>query len=531
MPLTTHGLVQVNANAQYADGQALSSNFVALNDAIVTVQGALTALGATTGGKADAGTVSALQAALTALQAVVAAKADAAALTALSATVGTKADSSAVTTLDGSVTALQTAVGTKAAAADLAALSGTVGSLTTTVAAKANTSALSSYLPLSGGTLTGGVTIGGSLTATGVIQGTLIGDGSRVTNLSASNLTTGHIGQALIGGGTYGTTTYLRGDSTWQPLSGLPKPTLDQVLSVGSTSYTGIGVGSLNLYKNNSDYSDTLTSAGIVLNNDNYYGQNIISSVIGGQVKAKWRTDYVGNISWVAGQAGSHTFYVGGDYPNGRIALNVTNDGTAHFNYPIQLSDGTQLSLASTGTVGVTYYGQPAGIQCQGFYFPGGASLQGDGSGGILYNGQPLGSSGSTPTGGGASGSLRVQEVTFYFQGNCDYYGLYWLIYSDSGAYFDYQADDGSAYQFSQGGQQSIAPDYMTDTGFSGYFYSDYGYVFGRVIQAHYEYYTAGGQGDHWYLVSDGDNGTNMGGVPTNGTPSFGDIAADYFGQ
>jgi hypothetical protein len=63
----------------------------------------------------------------------------------------------------------------------------------------------------------------------------------------------------------------------------------------------------------------------VLLVNPNVGGQTSVSSVIGGQVRAKWRTDYVGNISWVA--TATHNFYVGGDYPSGTDMLDLTPSG------------------------------------------------------------------------------------------------------------------------------------------------------------------------------------------------------------
>jgi hypothetical protein len=48
------------------------------------------------------------------------------------------------------------------------------------------------------------------------------GDGSQLSNLNAAALAFGTVNPARLGAGTANTTTFLRGDSTWQPISGVP---------------------------------------------------------------------------------------------------------------------------------------------------------------------------------------------------------------------------------------------------------------------------------------------------------------------
>ncbi len=63
----------------------------------------------------------------------------------------------------------------------------------------------------------GAATISGAVTA-----GSFSGDGSALTALNASNLASGTTPAARLGSGTASSSTYLRGDSTWAAVSGIP---------------------------------------------------------------------------------------------------------------------------------------------------------------------------------------------------------------------------------------------------------------------------------------------------------------------
>jgi hypothetical protein len=94
----------------------------------------------------------------------------------------------------------------------------------------------------------------------------------------------------------------------------------------------GIGTNAPNttfqLTRSNTDYTNT-NGAGshIYMTNTSATGQNVVSSFINGSMVAKWRTDYQGNISWVAGSTGSHDFYTKGDYATGQIMMRIFNGG------------------------------------------------------------------------------------------------------------------------------------------------------------------------------------------------------------
>lgn len=101
---------------------------------------------------------------------------------------------------------------------------------------------------------------------------------------------------------------------------------LGQVLA-GANTANATGTR-LEVVLNNADYNNVGgANSHIFLVNPNASGQTVVTSYIGGHLAAKWRTDFAGNISWVA--TGSHNFYVGGDYGTGADMLDLTETGPA----------------------------------------------------------------------------------------------------------------------------------------------------------------------------------------------------------
>ena len=159
--------------------------------------------------------------------------------------------------------------------------------------------------------------------------------------------------------------------------------TLSSVTGRGNTTTSSVTIGSstapvgkLTIDLANTNYTNTGgAGAHLLMNNTSTTGQTVVSSIINGSVVAKWRTDYVGNISWVAGGSGSHDFYTGGDFGTGTTKLSIKNNGniqmgTASLNgsftdngYRLEVL-GTmrvtgQLTLSSTITNGTYTYTLP----------------------------------------------------------------------------------------------------------------------------------------------------------------------------
>ena len=211
------------------------------------------------------------------------------------------------------------------------------------------------YLPLSGGTVTGNTIFQSGLTANTISATTYynlpIDPDTYVTGLTLSSNTitlsqnrTDQYSAFTISLSALTPTTLYSGDGT---LSGnrivnLSSYTLNfssstnpdtLVMSGGSV---GIGTTSLpgkfNIDLNNTNYTNTSgADSHILMTNPNGTGQNVISSVINGSVVAKWRTDYIGNINWIAGTTGTHAFYTGGDFGVGRGQMCIFNNGNVKF--------------------------------------------------------------------------------------------------------------------------------------------------------------------------------------------------------
>jgi hypothetical protein len=101
---------------------------------------------------------------------------------------------------------------------------------------------------------------------------------------------------------------------------------------------TSVGIGTatptgfVNINYSNTDYTNTNgANSHILLSNANASGQTSVTAVINSAVRAKWRTDVVGNINWVSyanSNTLGHYFYVNGDYGVGKYQAVISNTGT-----------------------------------------------------------------------------------------------------------------------------------------------------------------------------------------------------------
>ena len=93
----------------------------------------------------------------------------------------------------------------------------------------------------------GSLTMGTADLAGGSVAGTILttaGSGASLTNLNADNITSGTVAAARLGSGSSITTKYLRGDNTWQTISGggdaLTSGTLAQFAATTSTQLRSV---------------------------------------------------------------------------------------------------------------------------------------------------------------------------------------------------------------------------------------------------------------------------------------------------
>jgi len=118
-------------------------------------------------------------------------------------------------------------------------------------------------------------------------------------------------------------------------------------IDTGSFATTGSNIftGSQTIFLTNSDYTNYEgTGSHIIFNNDDPAGQNVLSSYINGNLVAKWRTDYAGDINWVAGATGKHYFITQGDFGTGTVKMQIQNNGN------VQIGDaGLNGTLPDTG--------------------------------------------------------------------------------------------------------------------------------------------------------------------------------------
>jgi hypothetical protein len=91
----------------------------------------------------------------------------------------------------------------------------------------------------------------------GAITGSFIGDGSAVSNINASNISSGTVATARLGSGTANASTFLRGDSTYA----VPSTT---ATSLQTTNFTVQQVGSTLVFQYNGSNIASISSTGTI---------------------------------------------------------------------------------------------------------------------------------------------------------------------------------------------------------------------------------------------------------------------------
>lgn len=193
-----------------------------------------------------------------------------------------------------------------------------------------------------------------------------------------------------------------------------------QVDSSGNASTTGTaGVGTrtipsgtnLVVANANTAVSDGGTNSAIYLQNTSPTGQTQVTSTINGTTVAKWRTDYAGNINWVA-YAGGHDFFTGGDSGTGTVKMSISNAGLVGIDLG---TTAAKSSLDVNGGVAVGTYAGATAAPSDGLIVSGnvGIGTSNPGTTALVVSGSAVVSS-TVSAGSGTGGQVQTKGFGGY---------------------------------------------------------------------------------------------------------------------
>jgi hypothetical protein len=167
------------------------------------------------------------------------------------------------------------------------------------------------------------------------VLGALTGDGSGLTALNASNLGSGIVPTARLGSGTANSTTFLRGDNTWQTVSSGSQTPWTSDINGGGFSLTNVN----NLTVTNTLTVPTIETDSLQVNGGIPY--TLLSDIAGANELLGWDA---------SGEPARFTAGAGIAISGGEITVTTTGDG-----FPLlEDGDGGGFSITNLNSVTLT---------------------------------------------------------------------------------------------------------------------------------------------------------------------------------